>query len=95
MLTIRIVYALPERAWQQVLALPDGSTIADAVNGSGLLEAHPELSDWPSRVGVHGRRLPPETKLRDQDRIEFYRPLLIDPKDARRQRASRLREKRS
>lgn len=94
MLTVQIVYALPERAWQLTLALPEGSVIADAVQASHLLEDHPELNDWATRVGVHGRRVPPETKLRDQDRIEIYRPLLIDPKDARRQRASRLPHKR-
>lgn len=94
MLTVQIVYALPDRVWQQTLALPDGSVLADAVQASRILDDHPELSDWATRVGIHGRRVPPETKLRDQDRIEIYRPLLIDPKDARRQRASRVPHKR-
>ncbi|AVP95995.1 RnfH family protein [Ahniella affigens] len=95
MLSVQIVYALPDRVWQQTLVVPEGSVLADAVQASNMLEACPETGDWATRVGIHGRRVAPETKLRDQDRIEIYRPLLIDPKDARRQRASRLRHKRA
>lgn len=94
MLRVQIVYPLPDRLWQQQLEVPEGGVIADAVVASRLLQEHPELTDWAGRVGIHGRKMAPETKLRDRDRIEIYRPLLIDPKDARRQRATRLRERR-
>jgi uncharacterized protein len=64
--------------------LPEGSTLMDAVRVSGLLQRHPQLADLPT--GIWGRKQPPETPLREGDRVEVYRALLCDPKEARRLR---------
>jgi putative ubiquitin-RnfH superfamily antitoxin RatB of RatAB toxin-antitoxin module len=66
------------------LSLPAGSTVADALAASGVLERHPGAAGLP--VGIWGSRQEPDTRLRAQDRVEIYRPLLCDPKEARRLR---------
>lgn len=68
------------------LRLPSGATVADALHASGLLERH-GLTAGPDLVlGVWGRRQPPDTPLREADRVEIYRGLQVDPKEARRLR---------
>lgn len=62
------------------LSLPAGATVADALARSGW--AVPA----DARVGVWGRPCVPTDVLRDRDRVELYRPLTVDPKEARRQR---------
>jgi putative ubiquitin-RnfH superfamily antitoxin RatB of RatAB toxin-antitoxin module len=74
---------------EAALTLPAGSTVAVALRVSGLFERHPGaavLAGAPGNVGVWGRLRPPEHVLRDGDRIELYRPLQVDPKEARRLR---------
>jgi putative ubiquitin-RnfH superfamily antitoxin RatB of RatAB toxin-antitoxin module len=66
------------------LQLPAGSTLEQAIERSGLAERHPEIARWPA--GIWGRVQPGETPLRERDRVELYRPLQVDPKEARRQR---------
>jgi putative ubiquitin-RnfH superfamily antitoxin RatB of RatAB toxin-antitoxin module len=60
-------------------------TVADAVRQSGVLQTHPEVVDLS--VGVFARLVTWDTLVKPGDRIELYRPLLIDPKEKRRMRA--------
>lgn len=86
---VTVIYcAGPGEVDETVLRLPGGSTLQAAVEASGLLRRHPGL-DLAQGAGVWGRRRPPEATLRDRDRVELYRPLRIDPKEARRTRAGR------
>ncbi|MDA3934035.1 MAG: RnfH family protein [Gammaproteobacteria bacterium] len=91
MISVELVYALPQRQSIQILHLPKASSVTTAVQQSGLLQQHPELMDqsapWQQRVGIFGRMCAADRVLQQGDRIEIYRPLLIDPKEARRQRA--------
>ncbi|TAK82679.1 MAG: RnfH family protein [Betaproteobacteria bacterium] len=82
---VEVVYALQEGADAVRLRVGPGVTAADAVRMSGILERHPEID--PNKVGVYGRVVAPETPLADGDRVEVYRPLVMDPKEARRRRA--------
>ena len=66
------------------LTLAPGSTVLDALKASGLFERHGHLD--LERVGVWGRSAAAAQSLRDRDRVEVYRPLLVDPKEARRLR---------
>lgn len=68
------------------LHLPAGATIADAVAASGLQSRHPEVVLAALPVGVWGALRAPDTPLRERDRVELYRPLVVDPKEARRRR---------
>jgi putative ubiquitin-RnfH superfamily antitoxin RatB of RatAB toxin-antitoxin module len=68
------------------LVLPSGATVADAIAASGMQSRHPqhELATMP--VGLWGAFCERSDALRDRDRVELYRPLKVDPKEARRQR---------
>ncbi len=74
------------------LVLPAGSTLADAVAASGLLQRHALAAGLP--CGIWGKVRPADTPLRPRDRVELYRPLTVDPKEARRQRYKRHRTQR-
>lgn len=84
---IEVVYASADR--QRVVGLPltDGLTALAAVRASGLLEEFPELDPAKLTLGVWGRRVPGEERLRSGDRVEIYRPLRFDPRAARREAA--------
>jgi putative ubiquitin-RnfH superfamily antitoxin RatB of RatAB toxin-antitoxin module len=74
----------------RTLQLPAGNTVADAIAASGLLDRHPvlrELADAGNlRAGVWGRLSSLDAPLADGDRVELWRPLVVDPKEARRVR---------
>ena len=83
---VEVVYAAAKEADAVSVRLPAGATVRDAVVASGIAERRAVDLD---AVGVFGRRVPADTRLLDGDRVELYRPLLLDPKEQRRQRASR------
>lgn len=75
------------------LELPAGATVQDALAHSGLMQRHAEIDAAAARIGVWGKLRPLEHVLRDRDRVEIYRPLLVDPKEARRLRYRKHRER--
>jgi putative ubiquitin-RnfH superfamily antitoxin RatB of RatAB toxin-antitoxin module len=84
---LRVVVVLcagPHLVDETALSLPAGSTLADALSRSGITQRHPASVDWTA--GVWGRAQVLGASLRDGDRVEVYRPLTVDPKEARRQR---------
>jgi putative ubiquitin-RnfH superfamily antitoxin RatB of RatAB toxin-antitoxin module len=86
-LRVTVVYADPARQFVRELQLAAGATVADAIEASGVAaELSLAESDLQS-VGIFSRHVDGTTALRDGDRVEIYRPLKIDPKDARRKRA--------
>jgi len=82
-----VVYALPGRVHCFEARVPAGSTIATVIQTCGILNAAPELAGQRLDVGVFGRCCGPGQIVREGDRIEIYRPLQVDPKQARRLRA--------
>jgi putative ubiquitin-RnfH superfamily antitoxin RatB of RatAB toxin-antitoxin module len=91
-LRVEVVYCpAPGVADLVVLQLANGSCLQDAVDASGLGVRH-ALDAATLKVGIWGRVQPPQTLLRDQDRVELYRPLRVDPKEARRLRYKRTRK---
>jgi len=87
-IAITVVYARPTGATEIALELPEGSIVADALARSGIAERHPEIDLGKTAVGVYGVRVSLDALLADHDRVEIYRPLLADPKERRRRRAS-------
>ena len=81
---VQVCHPLPQEPRLLDLTLNEGSTVRDAVIASGLL---PQFDPDHSPVGIFGKKKAPDTVLRDGDRVEIYRPLVADPKDARRRRA--------
>jgi putative ubiquitin-RnfH superfamily antitoxin RatB of RatAB toxin-antitoxin module len=74
-------------AFEVDLALAAPVTALEAVRASGVLERCPELATGEPSIGIWGRAVSGDALVRDGDRIELYRPLAADPKDARRRRA--------
>jgi len=78
-------------AFEMTLTLPAPATALDAIRASGLFERHPELGLGEPLIGIWGRACALEAVLADGDRVEIYRPLTMDPNEARRLRARNLR----
>ena len=83
----------PEQVELVAVQLPAGASVEDAVRESGLLSRHPEIDLGVQKVGVWAQLRPLGHVLRDGDRVEIYRPLKVDPKEARRQRYRSHKEK--
>ncbi|MFC7521718.1 RnfH family protein [Xanthomonas populi] len=79
---VEVVLAWPDRYSAAQLNLPDGATVAEAIAASGLAVDQPLAAQ-----AIHGVIARPDHVLRDGDRVELLRPLLLDPKEARRRRA--------
>jgi len=85
---VDVIYALPGRQELVHLTLPEGATVHQAVEASGLLQKYPEIEPGKgNKLGIFAKLVKPDTPLRDRDRVEIYRPLIADPKDVRRKRA--------
>lgn len=84
---VEVAYARPER--QRVARVPwrDGMTVQDAVDASGIVREFPELVTTSLLLGIFGRRVDPAQLVSPDDRVEIYRPLRFDPREARRQAA--------
>jgi len=89
--TVEVAYALPGR--QRVVQLPlrDGMTALDAVQAAGLEREFPEIAGRDLVLGIYGRRVEATQMLRNGDRVEIYRPLKFDPREARRKAAQAVR----
>jgi putative ubiquitin-RnfH superfamily antitoxin RatB of RatAB toxin-antitoxin module len=85
---VEVAYAERDRQFLRRLRLPDGATIADAIVAAGL-EAELGIDASSLATGIWSKPKPHETPLANGDRVELYRPLLADPKEARRRRATR------
>ena len=92
MLSIEVCYALPEAQTLIPLELPEGSTLQQAIDASGILARHPEIDLAKQKVGILGKLKPMDTVLAQYDRVEIYRPLIVDPKSARQRRVEKTRK---
>jgi hypothetical protein len=92
LLRVEVLYCpSPGQCDRVSLGLAPGASVGDALRASGLVERH-GLAPGSLVAGVWGRKQPLETVLRDRDRVELYRPLQVDPKEARRLRYKRARQ---
>lgn len=73
-----------------LLEVEENSTVVMVIRRSGILKQFPEINLAKAYVGIHSKRITLSTSVQDGDRIEIYRPLLIDPKQARLLRAQRF-----
>jgi len=88
-ITVELIYIEPASQNSLRLDIVKGSNINQAIHLSGLLERFPEIDLEVNKVGIFSKIQKLDTVLRQGDRIEIYRPLLVDPKEARRQRAKK------
>ena len=81
-----VAHATPERQWLWQVMLPVGATVADALAAARAQSKEPAVP-WDADVGIFGELCDRSAVPRDGDRIEIYRPLKLDPKESRRERA--------
>lgn len=88
---VEIAYARPEKQRIVTLQVPEETTMLEAVQRSGITELFPEIDLASVDMGIFGKvvKKPEEHRLREGDRVELYRPLKIDPKQARLNRAKK------
>ena len=86
---IYVCYASAREEFLRPMKVAPGTTIGQAIEMSGVLEAYPDINLASQPVGIYARKKTLDTVLRERDRIEIYRPLVADPKDSRRKRAAR------
>ena len=86
---VEVVYASQDQQLRRELEVGQGTTALAAVLKSGLLNEFPQLDIDILKLGIYGKVVRADTQLQDNDRVEIYRPLEIDAKQARRQRAKK------
>lgn len=86
-IAVEVAYVAPGVEFLVRVALEEGATAGDAIAASRLREAVPGIAIDDALVGIWSKPCGLSAPLRDGDRVEVYRPLAADPKDARRQRA--------
>lgn len=84
---VEVAFALPAEQLLVSVSLPADATVDDAIAASGIAERFPDERLHTLETGVWGRLAGRREVLRDGDRVEIYRPLLRDPRDARRELA--------
>ena len=87
LLKVEIVYAVKERQELISIEIEQGATVADAIERSSIAAFFPDESLEACQTGVWGRLVDRTHVLQDGDRVEIYRDLFIDPREARRERA--------
>ena len=86
-ISVEVVAGLPRRQLLVELTLSRGATVADAIEQSRILKRFPDIDPAETTVGVWGKVVEPGRVLKDGDRVEVYRPLAMDPREARRKLA--------
>lgn len=92
---VEVAYALPHKQKIISLTVPEGTTVAEAARLSRITEHFPELDLDSSSMGIFGKAVPrpDERALNAGERVEIYRALIADPKEVRKQRAARAKDK--
>lgn len=81
---ISVVYAKPERQTSMTVELPDGATVKDAIERSGILKQCPDIDLETQKVGIYGKVVELDAALEAGARVEIYRPITCDPKTVKR-----------
>ncbi|MEP0202243.1 MAG: RnfH family protein [Halioglobus sp.] len=92
---VEVAYALPDKQSLLALDVPAGTTAMQAAGQSALAQQYDELIVADAKLGIFGKVVAPTQVLREGDRVEIYRPLIADPKEVRKARAARAKERRS
>ncbi len=87
-MNVEVAYATPDEQRVLALDLEPGTTVEEAIRRSGILDRFPEIDLKKNKVGVFGKVVRLDRVLEEGDRVEIYRPLIADPKEARKRRAA-------
>lgn len=94
LIEIQVACATAERQRVLNLSVTEGCTAWEAVRASGIQQEFPELDLEHPQLGIFGQCIPHHHVLQAGDRVEIYRPLILDPKESRRLRAQQAKQKR-
>jgi len=86
---VEVAYAEPDQQVILKVNVPDDATAQTAIDASGILERFPDIDLEKQKIGIFSRLVTLNQRLQPRDRVEIYRPLLADPKAARRERAAK------
>ena len=85
-MNVGVCYALADRQLWLKLDVPEGSTITDAIEISGLLNQYPEIDLETQKVGIFGKITKLDAVVKDGDRVEIYRKIIADKQQVQRRR---------
>jgi putative ubiquitin-RnfH superfamily antitoxin RatB of RatAB toxin-antitoxin module len=88
---VEVAYALSNKQSLISIEVESGSTLKEAIEASGILETFEQIDLTKDRVGIFAKFATFDTVLREKDRVEIYRPLIADPKKARKERAAEVK----
>jgi len=94
-IAVEVAYALPEKQVILPLTVARGTTAIEAAKQSGVADKFEGVDLDNAKLGIFGKAVAPSQALREGDRVEVYRPLIADPKEVRKARAARAKEKRA
>jgi putative ubiquitin-RnfH superfamily antitoxin RatB of RatAB toxin-antitoxin module len=94
-MTVEVAYALPERQVILELQVPEGTSVLEAAQASGVTGKFEGIDLDNTKFGIFGKVVSPKQVLREGERVEIYRPLIADPKEVRKARAARAKERRA
>ena len=86
-ISVEVAYATPGRQVVIPVDVPPGTTAVEAIERSGICQQFPDIDPISARIGIFGHVVQWDQELQEQDRVEIYRPLLVDPKEVRRKLA--------
>jgi putative ubiquitin-RnfH superfamily antitoxin RatB of RatAB toxin-antitoxin module len=89
LITVEVAYAKPEEQVIVSLQVLEGTTVNEAIELSKILSRFPEIELTKTKVGIFSQICKLDNVLKQNDRVEIYRPLLCDPMQARRERAAK------
>jgi putative ubiquitin-RnfH superfamily antitoxin RatB of RatAB toxin-antitoxin module len=95
LINVEVAYALPERQAIVELQVEEGTTALDAARLSGLTERFEGIDLENDKLGIFGKVVAPSQVLQPGERVEIYRPLIADPKEVRKARAARVKERKA
>ena len=90
-INVEIAYANPTSQSIIQVEIEEGRTIEQAIDRSGILLLFPEIDLMQQKVGIFSKQMKLSDIIKEGDRIEIYRPLIVDPKEARRRRVKKHR----
>ncbi len=93
-ISVEVAFALPDKQTILTVQVPEGATALEAAKQSGITGMYEEIDLDNAKMGIFSKPVTPQQVLREGDRVEIYRPLIADPKEVRKARAARAKERR-
>ena len=94
-INVEVAYALPDEQSILVLQVPEGTSVIEAARQSGITGKYEGIDLDNAKFGIFGKVVAPTQVLHEGERVEIYRPLIADPKEVRKARAARAKERRA